>query len=325
MNDYSKNFLENINKASSIAICTHINPDGDAIGSSLGLYYVLKDMKKDVFLIKNDTFPTNLTFLPDTDLYVESDREVDLLIVLDVAGIERIGAAGKFIDKSKFSICIDHHQTNEGFCDENIIIPSISSTCELVVSMLEKQKVYISPKASTYFYLGMVTDTNGFQYESVTSNTMRTAGYLMDCGADKSLIINNLYEKLDMNYHLLQAKIMQESKFLANKKIVISKLTQNDLEKYNLDFDKVDSLVSIMKSIDGVELSVLIKEYGKNEQKISMRSKKYINVSKIAQEYGGGGHIRAAGCTIFSSLDDAYKIILNRMEKLIDEGDIADK
>lgn len=314
-----------IDDANVIALCAHINPDGDAIGSSSGLYHILKNMGKDVYLIKNDEFPTNLEFIKDKTNYEDINLETDLFIVMDVADKKRIGNAIDVFEKSKKKVCIDHHQTNGGFSDLDIIFPKESSTCEIIADICLSLGYDIPEEAATLLYLGITTDTNRFMYESTSPKTLRIAANLIELGADKRLIIDNLYEKLDMNYHLLQAKIMSESEFLENGKIVLAKLTKETLEEYGLDFDKVESLVSILKSIDGVEVAVLVKEYGEFEQKISMRSKSFVNVSDIAREFGGGGHIRASGLTLNENVDDAYSIIKKRMERFVNEGNISCK
>ncbi|MDO4778801.1 MAG: bifunctional oligoribonuclease/PAP phosphatase NrnA [Tissierellia bacterium] len=314
-----------IDDANVIALCAHINPDGDAIGSSSGLYHILKNMGKDVHLIKNDEFPTNLEFIKDKTNYEDINLETDLFIVMDVADKKRIGNAIDVFEKSKKKVCIDHHQTNGGFSDLDIIFPKESSTCEIIADICLSLGYDIPEDAATLLYLGITTDTNRFMYESTSPKTLRIAANLIELGADKRLIIDNLYEKLDMNYHLLQAKIMSESEFLENGKIVLAKLTKETLEEYGLDFDKVESLVSILKSIDGVEVAVLVKEYGEFEQKISMRSKSFVNVSDIAREFGGGGHIRASGLTLNENVDDAYSIIKKRMERFVNEGNISCK
>ena len=312
-------FLDMVKKAETIAICSHINPDGDAVGSAIGLHYALKSLGKKVYLIKNDPFPTNLTFMKDRDCYYEGHPiATDLFIVVDVAGIERIGSAAAFFELAEDSLCIDHHKTNGGFCKENIIYPEASSTCEIIASILEDLDLEVTPTAASFLYLGMLTDSYRFQYESTSPDTLRRAAFLLEKGADKMYINNNLYETLDYRYLLLQAEVIKEAYFNEDKTIVIGRLTKDTLKKYGQDFDTAESLVSILKSIDGIELACLVKEDSKDgkDQKLSFRSKTTIDVAEIAQEYGGGGHVRAAGATVKNMSNiDVYNMMIERLTK----------
>ncbi|MGF0040464.1 DHH family phosphoesterase [Peptoniphilaceae bacterium SGI.131] len=320
-NNLFDEFKEKIMAAKSVAICSHVNPDGDAIGSSFGLAYVLRGLGKKVSLIKNDDFPTNLIFMPDYEQQVSYDNEIfDLFIVTDVASLDRIGDAALILDRAGDSICIDHHRTNDGFANLNIIYPNYSSTCQLLADILIYADIEIGKDAATYLYLGMVTDTNRFLYESSGPDTLRTAAKLLEFGADKPLIHNNLYERLDLNYLLLQAEVIKNSRFMAEGKIILAKQDRDLLDRYGLDFDKTESLVAILKSIDGVELACLVKENEKDLQKVSFRSKTGIDVAALAQEFGGGGHVRAAGCSVKGTNSQVCALMFERMSKLIEEG-----
>lgn len=310
-------FNRTIQKAKTITICSHINPDGDAIGSSIGLYLALKDLGKEVYLIRNDEFPSNLTFLKNDEFYTDKEAfESDLFIVTDVASPERIGSGISFHVLARDSLCIDHHMTNDGFCINNIIEPALSSTSELIASMLLTGGYEISSLAATYLYLGITTDSNRFQYESTNASTLRCAASLLEKGADKNLINNELFENLDLDFLYLQVEIIKSATFLNDGKFVLARLTGEQMEKYGLDYDKSEGLVSILRSIRGVELSALVKEFAKDEQKVSFRSQEFVDVSKIAKEFGGGGHIRAAGCTIHETNERAFEIVLNRIKEI---------
>lgn len=306
-----------IQKAKTISICSHINPDGDAIGSSIGLYLALKDLGKEVYLIKNDNFPENLGFVKNESFYTDSNAfKTDLFIVTDVASIDRVGVGDEFYKLAKDSLCIDHHMSNQGFFNNNIINPYISSTCELIAQLLLDGGYNISKLASTYLYLGITTDTNRFMYDSTDVNTLKTAARLLELGADKQLINLALFDNLNVNYLFLQAEVIKSATFLNDNKFVIAKLSRQQLEKYGIDYDSAEGLVSILKSISNVELSCLVKEYNKDVQKISFRSKEKVDVSKLATEFGGGGHVRASGCTILTDIDSAFEILYKRIEKI---------
>lgn len=314
-------FNKTIQKARSITICSHINPDGDAVGSSIGLYLALKDLGKEVYLIKNDGFPTNLTFMKDEffgeeDIYLDKAIKSDLFIVTDVASKERIGSGIDFFNLSSDSLCIDHHKTNSGFCRNNIIEPHMSSTCELIAGLLIDGGYKISNDTASFLYLGISTDTNRFLYESSSADTLKIAAHLLEKGANKPLIHNNLYEREDPNYISLQAEVINDAKIFKSDKFILARITKEQLERYNLDFDHIEGLVSILKSLDGVELSCLVKEDRTDYQKVSFRSKNHIDVAELALEYGGGGHKRAAGCTIKGSNDEVFDLLYKRLHDL---------
>ena len=187
------NFFKLVQQSNNILISAHVNPDGDAIGSSFGLALVLQSLGKNAKIIRNDHYPTNLEFLKREDLYFNDDfDDIDLFIAVDSADIKRIGISKTYFDKAKSTVCIDHHITNEGYADINIILRS-SSTCEMLAEMLIDYDVYIPQDAATYFYLGILTDTFRFSYVSANSTTLRVAANLLDINADKNLIHENLY------------------------------------------------------------------------------------------------------------------------------------
>lgn len=316
----AKIFKEQIDQANTIAICSHLSPDGDALGSSLGLGLCLEAMGKEVIYVKNDDYPKNFRFLKQKDLLKDQDpRPVDLFIVTDVAAESRIGSGLEFFKLAKNSLCIDHHRTNSGFCRHNIIEPDASSTCQLVTELLLENKMAIPKDGATMLYLGMITDTNRFLYESTEAKTLRLAAELIDRGAEKQLIHNSLYESTNKNYLLLEGEVLARTHYLCDNKISVSSLSLDQLEKYDLSQSETDPLVSVLKSIEGVEVSCLIKENAKDFQKVSLRSKEDIDVSKIAQEFGGGGHIRASGFPMEGkSQEEAWEIMIERLEKLCD-------
>ncbi|WP_282926111.1 DHH family phosphoesterase [Helcococcus kunzii] len=316
------NFFKLVQQSNNILISAHVNPDGDAIGSSFGLALVLQSLGKNAKIIRNDHYPTNLEFLKREDLYFNDDfDDIDLFIAVDSADMKRIGISKTYFDKAKSTVCIDHHITNEGYADINIILRS-SSTCEMLAEMLIDYDVYIPQDAATYFYLGILTDTFRFSYVSANSTTLRVAANLLDINADKNLIHENLYEKINTNLLFFQAEVIKNATKIGDK-IIAAKITRELVRKYGLDFDKIENIVSVLRSIDGIEVSAIVREDGDIEQKLSFRSQNIVDVSEIAKEFGGGGHTRAAGASCKGSVDEVFDILLNRLEKLYEDGYIS--
>lgn len=311
-----------IENANNILISAHINPDGDAVGSSFGLCHILRDMGKNAYVIKNDEFPTNLDFMYDESLYFNDEfSDIDLFIAIDSADIQRIGSSIKYFELAKDTAVIDHHITNEGFSNNDIVYLS-SSACEIVAEIFLDKNIKPSKVACDYLYLGMLTDTYRFQYSSSTSKTLRIAADLIDLGANKEFIHDNLYERFDPNYLFLQAEVIKNANWIG-KQIITAKITKDLIAKYNLDYDKAEGLVSLLRTIDGVEVAAIVKEDTEFEQKLSFRSQNYVDVSKIAKEFGGGGHMRASGATVEGTLDDVFEKLNNRLEKLYEDGNLG--
>lgn len=311
--------FEQINNAKNILITAHVNPDGDAIGSSFGLALILRNMGKNVYVIKNDDFPTNIEFMYDDSIYYNNQFEyIDLFIATDSADILRIGNSIEYFNKAKDTAVIDHHITNTGYSNNDIIRLS-SSACEIITEIFLDSEITIPKEAANYLYLGILTDTYRFQYSASTSNTLRVAADLIDLGADKDFIHDNLYERFDPNYLFLQTEVIKNATWIGDK-IITAKISKALIDKYNLDFDKAEGLVSLLRTIDGVELSAIAKEDSDTQSKLSFRSQNIVDVSKIAKEFGGGGHMRASGATVQGSLDEVFEKLNKRLVKLYEDG-----
>lgn len=317
-------FFKLIQQSNNILISAHISPDGDAIGSSFGLALVLRNLGKNVKIIKNDDYPENLDFMYRDDLYYNDEFEnIDLFIALDSADKNRLGSSIEYFDKAEATACIDHHITNEGYADVNIILQQ-SSTCEIVAETLIDYDVYIPEDAASYLYLGILTDTFRFNYESSNSTTLRVAANLLDINADKKLIHNNLYEKINLNQYFFEADVIKNATMIGEN-IIVAKITKDSIEKNNLSFPLIEGLVSKMRSIEGIEVAVIVKEDEEDTSKLSFRSKNIVDVSEIAKEFGGGGHIRASGATVEGNVDQVFDIIIKRLEKIYEQWDISNQ
>ncbi|MDO4604899.1 MAG: bifunctional oligoribonuclease/PAP phosphatase NrnA [Helcococcus sp.] len=322
MKEKKNKLFEQIDNSNNILISAHVNPDGDAVGSSFGLAYILRNMGKNVYVINNDKFPTNLEFIYDESMYYNNQFEdIDLFIAIDSADIMRIGSSIEYFNKAKDTAVIDHHITNTGYSNNDIIYLS-SSACEIVAETFIDKGIDIPQKAADYLYLGILTDTYRFQYSASTSNTLRVAAALIDLGARKDFIHGNLYERFDPNYLFLQAEVIQNATWIGDK-IITAKISKDLIDKYNLDFDKSEGLVSLLITIDGVELSAIAKEDTDNQSKLSFRSQNIVDVSKLAKEFGGGGHMRASGATVQGSLDEVFERLNKRLEKLYEDGNLG--
>ncbi len=314
--------IKKINESNNIFIASHINPDGDNIGSSLSLALALKKINKKVNVLINDNIPKDYIFLPGIDLYKDYDESlgpIDLFISVDSSDIDRLGTNKDLLNKSKTIINIDHHISNTNFGHINIVDSKSAATGELIYYLIKRMGISIDKDIATNIYTAINTDTGCFSYESVTSSTHRIAAELIDAGVDVKNININLYESSSIERTKLFIRAISSLKTYSNNQIAIVRVTQKILEETNTTMDDTEGIVSFIRSIAPVEVSCLLKELGDKEIKVSLRSKEYVNVAAICENFNGGGHIRAAGCTIYEDIDRAEMKIIEEMTRNIRE------
>lgn len=306
-----------IKDSKKIYLCSHVQPDGDNIGSLLGLGIALKKLNKEVHIVKVDDIPKKYEFLPNIDLIkkVSTEEMVDLFIALDSSDLERLGVGKKIALRSNSILNIDHHITNENFGDINIVISDASSTGEVVYSIIKELGVTIDKNIATCLYVAISTDTGSFMYDSTTSNTHLIAADLLNKGIDLNYIITNLYQNRSMEKTKLFIESLNTLEFHLDGKVAIIKITRKMLEDCNATMEETEGIVSFIRDIEGVEVASILKEFDDEETKISVRSKKHIDVSEICLKLNGGGHKRAAGCTIYENIENAEKILLDAIFK----------
>lgn len=296
-----------IDEAETIGISSHVNPDGDNIGSSLGFARALRNYGKDVDVLGHDTIDDYLHFLPDLEYYSDTWKDsYDLFFVLDASEIDRIGPTTPIALNSKKTCVIDHHVGGKIDTDLNIIVDSSPACCELIYEVITKLDLPMDETTATLLFTGLVTDTNRFLYTNVTEYTMQVGGRLMSLGADTEYVYINLYQSKPIKVMKYENALISNAKFMDNKVLAVA--SADLVEEYGVQIGDSESVVNILRDLDGIDVSMIIKEYGPNEYKVSLRSKD-IDVSKTARENGGGGHVRASGFTINEkSLEKAIEV-----------------
>jgi phosphoesterase RecJ-like protein len=310
--------IEYIKKSDKIFIASHVNPDGDNVGSSLAMALALKKLNKKVILLKTDSIPEDYMFLPGVDLYQDYSDDLgtaDVFIALDSSDLDRLGQNKEVLLKAHRVINIDHHITSTNFGHINIVDDKSAATGELIFYFLKRMDIDIDKDIATNLYTAINTDTGKFSYESVTSKTHRITAELIDVGISVKDINIQLYEKYSIERTSLFIKSLGTLNTYANDRISSVKVSQRMLRETNTSFDDTEGIVSFLRSIGPVEVSCLLKEIKPDEIKVSLRSKEYVDVSSICKVFGGGGHIRAAGCTIYEDLDTAESIIIKEIMK----------
>ncbi|WP_394919283.1 bifunctional oligoribonuclease/PAP phosphatase NrnA [uncultured Robinsoniella sp.] len=312
------NIASELNHVKTVAIAGHVRPDGDCVGSSMGMYlYVKKNFPHitdvDVYL---EAIPNSYRFLQGTDEIhhtCDKNMEYDLFISLDCGDKGRLGDAAAYFETAKRRMCIDHHISNSGFADVDYIVPEASSTSELVYDVLDKDK--ITKEIAEALYMGIAHDTGVFQYSCTSPKTMRAAADLMDKGIDFSGILDDTYFKKSYVQNQILGRALLESIMVLSGQCIISAIRQKDMVFYGVEPKDLDGIVSQLRNTKGVEVAIFIYETGIQEFKVSMRSNGIVDVSKVGAYFGGGGHVRAAGCTMQGTMHDVLNNLTKHIEK----------
>jgi len=293
-----KEIWNKIKDSDNILLISHINPDGDALGSALSLYPVLKKMGKKVTVFNiTKPLPMYLDFLPNFNKIVNKlPKKTDLTISFDCGSFDRLGLE----EKPSFLINIDHHISNTNYGDINLIEANAASTSQVVFNVLKANNVEISKESAICIYTALVTDTGGFQYESVNDKVFEMAAELVRCGVEPDYISKMLFQRDRLSRLRLLAKAYDTIELCCEAKAAFVEVTKEMMEITGAIKEDTDTIVNSVRAIASVEVACLLREEDEGI-KISLRSKNYADVSKIAVKYGGGGHIRAAGATLNES------------------------
>lgn len=309
----------------SVAIAGHVRPDGDAIGSCLGLYHYLKKnypkINAAVYLEKIPKAYRIISGVNEVRHELPQDKACDLFFCLDCADEFRLGDAGEFRRCAKRTICIDHHISNSGFGDVDYIVPDASSTSELVVGILDEEKIPF--EAAEALYMGIVHDTGVFRHSCTKPETMEMAARLMRRGIDGSKIVNATYYDKSYYQRMIHGKALMESSLLDGGRVIFSFVRQREMEFFEVESSDLDGIVETLVGTYGVEVAIFFYETGADVYKVSMRSKSLVDVSRVAQSFGGGGHVRAAGCTMKGTAQEVLEQLLPPIERQL-EGEDCD-
>ena len=304
-----------INEAETIAILTHESPDGDAMGRSLAMYNALKDMGKKPDIIIPE-YPRTFSFLPGADEILKEgkQKQYDLVISLDCADLKRLNGFANYFEDAKTTISIDHHRMNPMFADYNYVDPASPACCQILVVILEYLKVEITKDIGTCLLTGIITDTGGFKYPGVTAETFEFAAWLLTSGVNVSNIYKKVLQiKTRANYELSKLA-MNRMEFLEDDRITFTYITLEDEKRFQAEEGSHEGIVEIGRDIEGVEVSIFLHE-AEDGFKVSLRSNEYINVSEVCFMFGGGGHMRAAGCKMTGTIEQIKNKLVNEIKK----------
>jgi phosphoesterase RecJ-like protein len=311
--------IKMIMESNKIGITFHESPDGDSLGSSLALLNALRVINKSAYIICKERIPETFVFLPLSEEIngecTEPLQKTDCLITLDCGNVARLNCNADFQNRKFKIINIDHHLSNDKFGDINYVDTTAASVGEIMYKLIKKMNIQIDSSIATCIYTSILTDTGSFRHSNTTYYTHEIVSDLIrSTGVDFSSIHRKIFDNKKFAMIKLQGLVIDELYLTSAGRLCVMKLTQKMLEKVKLDECDSAELISIGLKISGVEAAILIKE--KNIGiKASLRSKEYVDVRKIAEIYGGGGHIRASGLSMDVSIDEAEKLLIRDFEE----------
>ncbi len=302
--------------ADTIAIGGHVRPDGDCIGSCMGLCRYIKDNYSDkeveVYL---EEIPEKFKFMRETENVrheILEGKRYDLFICLDCGDLERLGFSAPLFETARHTLCIDHHVSNPGFAQENHIVPDASSTSELVYYLLDKERVGL--ETAEALYVGLSHDTGVFQYSCTAPSTLRAAAELLEIGVDAPKLIRETFYEKSYAQHQVLGRALLESILFLDGKCIASYIREREMKFFGVDRSDLDGIASQLSNTKGVEVAIFMDEIRPNVYKVSLRSGELVDVSVIARYFGGGGHRRAAGFTLTGTPYDVINNLSRRIE-----------
>ncbi|KUK66217.1 MAG: Phosphoesterase [Parcubacteria bacterium 34_609] len=315
------------NKYHNFIISSHLNLDGDALGSELALYFMLKQLKKEVRVVNRDKTPYIYEFLPGIDAIVCLDEQQDknftlkilpetILVVLDSSNLERIGDISININQLDI-INIDHHPSNTNFGHYNYIDTKSSSVGEILFQLGKEMNCPITKQIAIPLYTAIVTDTGSFHYANTRAETFQVAFHLVESGANPHLITNYIYHNNDISGLKLLGKALLKMKVDKESKISWTVVTRDMIEETFAKEEETEGIVDKILSIKEAQVSVLFREVKNGNIKVSLRSKGEFNVDHFSRIFGGGGHPNAAGCQIEGNIKTVTEKVIARLKEAL--------
>lgn len=317
-NNSLKSIADTIKKYNTFSIVPHINPDSDAMGSCYAVKYALESMGKRATVYTVEKLPKHLEFLSGEYNVFDKVEQHDVCLCIDCGDIGRVGERKALMDLAKISINIDHHYANSCFADMNYVDASACSSGEICYELINILGTEITKECAFYLYSAMCADTGGFRFSNTTPKALRIAADLLECGIDVAKINKLLFDTQSYDQMRLKGEIAKEVALYQDGLVAVACVTKNMLSQYGIAEKEIDNIVDIARSVEGVEVAVSIKE-GSKLVKVSLRSNEYIDVSKIAEKFGGGGHVRASGFVMSEDYKTAKEKIIDEVIKTVKE------
>ncbi len=302
-------------RAKTLLLYPHIHMDGDAVGSCAALCKALRMAGKEAYVLVEEDVPLNLRFLDrgfftkDPKIFEKNAKPVDVSACVDCGHESRFPGRAETFRQAKTTVCIDHHQTTEAFCDYNYIDPQVAATGELIYRLLQAMGTRPDSEIGEAIFAAITTDTGNFQYSNTTQQSFQIAAELCGWGIDTNKVSVEIYENVRPQRKRIEAKVLDTMRLIGSGRGAICYMTQAMLMETGALAEETEDIVGQLRSIAGVEYAAFLKEQENGEIRVSLRAKRMGNVADIAARLGGGGHVKAAGGTIHLPMQEALQLV----------------
>lgn len=299
-------------------VVSHVQPDGDAVSSTVTVGWLLSCLGKTFTMMNEGEIPQRMRFLWNADRIVNMTeqppkRKYKAVICVDCADFARVGLTKQYFEEDALILNIDHHPTNDGYGTVNIIKPDAAATAEILFDFVGQFPIQVDKAAATAIYTGLLTDTGGFRYANTSPNVMTTASKLLEYGVDGPMLAQILLEQVTLPQVRILNKALSSLKMTDDGKIAWVVITPEDMVACGAANEDLEGIVNYPRNIEGVEVGIFFKVIHDQAVKVSLRSAGKVNVAALAQTFGGGGHVLAAGCRLEGSLDDIVDRVLKQV------------
>lgn len=311
-------------EAQSILICGHKRPDGDCTGACIASYHYLKNIYPDKEIVAYlEVLPDRFAFMDEEEKIISHEvpkKPFDLVIALDSSTADCLGEAQNAFYQAKKTLCVDHHISNCSYAGQNFINANASSACEVLYEMMADED--IDEKIAEALYIGIIFDTGVFRYSNTSKKTMEIAGKLMDKGIPFWDYIDKCFYERTYTQTQLLGRTLLASMRVMDGKCIVAVITRRMMEFYGAQTEDIEGIVDQLRITKGVEVAILLHEIGEQQYKVSMRSNRYVDVSRVAAFFNGGGHVKAAGCVMQGSMHDVINNLTEHIEIQMNQGNI---
>jgi bifunctional oligoribonuclease and PAP phosphatase NrnA len=311
-----KSILDACRKYNRFVVVSHHNPDADAAASSLAMALFLKSLGKKVTVLNEDNLAEWMGFFPHAKLFKRAkdfkakSNWYDAAIVLDCGDFRRIGLVAELLDPTKPVINIDHHITNDKFGQINLVDAKASSTCEILFEIFKAARCRLTKAMSVLLYSGIMTDTGSFRFENTTAKALSIAAELMEFGIPPAEMHHRLYPGIPVKDMRQFTEVIHQAKLLLNDKVYCVSLDGKTMQSFSKKFDLKEKLFAFLRTVEGIELVVILTQVNSKETRVNLRSQGEFDVARLASQFDGGGHRKAAGAKIYDGLEAAEKKIM---------------
>src|SRR5690606_3446024 len=326
MNDSFREATRFVSEGDRFLVVSHVDPDGDAIGSTLAVGHLLHLLGKRAVMVNASPVPAKYGKLPGAEEIVKLQElrdasPFDRVIAVDVADVERMGDCRSLITSDALLLNIDHHRTNNRFGTHHLINPDAAATAEILYDWIESMEIQWTKELATCVYTGLLTDTGGFRYSNTTPSVMKRAARLLEFGVDAPWIAEQVLETLTIGQLNLLRRGLSTLRLSEDGRIAWMWLTLQEFSGCGAGEGDLDGIVNDARNGSGVEGGSLLRQLKSGAVKVSLRSRRRVDVSEVAGFFGGGGHARAAGCTVAGTRDEVERRVLLRVSEALERMD----